>query len=156
MSEYNYVRMGFDEAWPLIESLTQANFHESGHPEYGSLAVDIDVYGRAADAGLLRIYMAMHGKTAVGYAVFAVSEHNHHKGQRLAHNDVIYVNPEHRRKGSAVGYELIKFAERSLASEGVDRIHFASSSRHPEFERLLKWFGYAPIETLYGKRLNHV
>lgn len=60
----------------------------------------------------LQIFTARDAGALVGYAVFFVQPHPHYRDLLTAHNDLLFVHPQHR---GTTGLRLIRYCERQLA-----------------------------------------
>jgi GNAT superfamily N-acetyltransferase len=102
---------------------------------------------------MLRIYTArLHDGKLIGYAVFLVNTNAHYAGSLQAVQDVLYIDPEHRRGHAAL--RLLHFSEAELRDEGVQCVYHHVKLNHPALGVLLERMGYAKIETIYGRRLD--
>ena len=75
----------------------------------------------------------------------------HYKDHVFAHNDVIFVAPEHRRKST--GARLIQFVEAQLKLAGVS-VMIINTKRHQPFDDLLIKLEFSESETIYSKLLG--
>lgn len=131
-----------------IAPLTVAHHAEVAPFRDIALAPNIEAYCAMEDAGCLRCYTLRDDELA-GYAVYVTSTNPHYVTSRQANNDLLYVRPD--RRGHSLS--LLRFAERSLAEEGVD-IVYQSVARARDFSRVLVWLGYEHIESLFAKPLR--
>ena len=112
------------------------------------LDVDVQEYYDLCELGILNVYIARNESKIIGYCMFIMYTHNHHKTLKIAHQDVIYIDPKYR----TAGIRMIKYTEQELKKEGVDMILHGA----PNISRLgavLERLGYNEIEKLYTKRL---
>lgn len=123
------------------------------------LAVDWSGYRSLERGGSLRAaYLRLAGRL-IGYNVFFVQPVLHHKLTTWAVNDVIYIDPAHR-KGYA-GAKLIRWCEKELAAQGVKVIFYSvkitgrlgSKHHRGSVGDLLVKLGYAPVEAAFAKYL---
>lgn len=155
-----FQRETFDQVY--AEALPLLVKHKDEIAHFPDIPLDVDVarYRRMDGAGLLRIYTArLHGDFSnltalIGYAVFIVDRNPHYQSSLQAVQDVLFVDPEHRN--SLVGVELIRFTERELRWEGIEAIYQHVKLAHPALGAILGRIGYAPIETIFVKRLKPV
>jgi len=120
------------------------------HQDSIKLDPDYDQYYRLEEEGALRCFTARDDEdTPIGYVVFFLRPHMHYKDTLWAYMDILYVDPNHR--GAKVPINLIKFAEQCLERDGIDVV-MLGTKLHKDFGRLLKFLGYTPVETFYGKR----
>lgn len=113
---------------------------------------DWDVIQRIEDSGMLVAVGAVDDDTGtmLGYAIYFVFEHAHHRGVLFGACDIIAVSPAHRDKGIAT--RLIEAAEPLLRGYGAR--YMTHGFRHvyktpPLFEKL----GFTAEETTYIKEL---
>lgn len=138
----------WDEIYPLLER----HYAEiSANPDI-ALAPDEHRYRVLEDANRLRTYTVRDDGALVGYAVFLVSTGLHYMHSLQAKQDVLFVDPS--RRGRGAGIKLIRFADQALADEGVQVVYHHAKLAHPALGRLLEHAGYAPVETVYSRRLD--
>lgn len=102
-------------------------------------------------ANALRVYTVRKDGVLVGYSVCFVSP-SLHRQVLEANEDLLYVVPELR--GSLVGVRLMRYVEAELATEGVQIFARRTKAAHPSnFGPMLERMGYAPIETIYARKL---
>lgn len=150
MNTYQAERLS--ESWTEVEPLLRNHWREIAHYQDISLDPDKEAYAMLENAGALRCYsMRDEAGALVGYVAFFVRMNMHYRSSLQAVQDVLYVDPAHRR--TMAGIRLIKFAECSLAAEGVQVVyhHVKCTNRVGE---LLERLGYELIDRVYGKRLN--
>lgn len=102
----------------------------------------------AADAFV--IYTARQDGVLVGYSAFFINRHMHYGDTVMAHNDVIFLHPDHRR-GSA-GIKLIRFSEQQLRARGIVKMTWHVKVDH-DFGAILRRIGYTAEDTVFGKIL---
>jgi len=121
------------------------------HQDTIKLNVDWDAYFKLEDDGALFIYTARDDGILVGYFIVIAVSHLHYKDHVFAHNDVIFVAPEHRRKST--GARLIQFVEAQLKLSGVS-VMMINTKRHQPFDDLLIKLQFSESETIYSKLLG--
>jgi GNAT superfamily N-acetyltransferase len=87
----------------------------------------------------------------IGYAVFLLQMHLHYKHTRVAINDAIGLDPDHRR--GRVGVRLIRYAELALEALGVKKIYYHYKPGH-KLGNLLDQLDYPEFETVRARRLG--
>lgn len=130
-----------------IQPLLIAHWREIAH--YPDIPLDPDYDFYLSHPGV-RVYTARKEGIIVGYGIFIVARNKHYKGSLQAVQDILYVDSV--RRGSTVGYRLLKFIHDQLKTEGVDVVYQHVKQAH-NFGPLLIHMGYEPIETIYGRRL---
>lgn len=110
-----------------------------------------ELYFAIEEVGGLHCVTARNGDTLVGYFISLVHEHLHYQESRWAVNDVLFIHPDYRRGGVAVG--MFKYAEDRLRELGVDvmTIHMKTYAR---FDSLVERLGYDNTEAIYAKHLG--
>jgi hypothetical protein len=109
-----------------------------------------EFYYAIEKADNLRIYTARNGKL-VGYSVYFVSPHRHHKTVLQATSDLMYMDPT-ARKG-LVGMAFLKWCEEQLKDDGVSVIyHFSSSAK--DLSPMLGRMGYNEVQTMWVRKLK--
>lgn len=134
-----------------VDALIERHYREIAHFKDIPLDLDWVVYQAAEEAGRLRIFTARAGVELVGYGAYIVTRNRHYKGSLQAIQDALFLAPE--RRGLLVGYQLIAFADRELAGEGVQVTYQHSKVAHP-MDAVLKRQGYELVDTLWAKRLD--
>lgn len=127
------------------------HFREVSHFRDVSIEPDFDHYVAAEAAGILRIYTARTEGKLVGYSVFVVTQHPHFKGLTQANEELLFLDPEHR-KGS-LGLDLIDYCDNALKHEGVN-IVFHTVSQERDFSPLLVRRGYELCDQVYARRFS--
>jgi GNAT superfamily N-acetyltransferase len=89
--------------------------------------------------------------TLIGYAIFLVVHHLHYTTQKLAVNDLLFLDKPYRR--GSTGIKLITAAEAALAERGVDKVQWHVKPAH-DWGKLLERRGYVPDETIWAKILE--
>lgn len=136
----------WEESRPLLES----GFAEfDPHPEI-PLEVNELIYERMEDAGLLRVYTARAEGKLVGYAVFMLAPSARRSSLSQAQQDVIHVEPQHRRRVTAA---LVRHSENALRAENVKLLYHSAPIKGSRFGRLLEILGYQPVAQMYEKVL---
>ena len=136
------------EAGPLLH----AHWEEIAlNKDFIKLNPDWDRYEELERSKVLHVFTARHEGKLVGYFVMLVVPHLHYMDHLFAHNDIIYISPEHRKGFAAM--RLIRFAEEHLRAMGVS-VMMVNVKRHKPFDALLDRMGYNYIENIYAKRLR--
>lgn len=90
------------------------------HQDVMPLSVDWPKYLMLERAGIYVSLVARRSSHLIGYAAYFVQPPLHHSHATWAVNDVLYVDPAHRK--SQVGPSLIAFAESEMKKLGVKLI----------------------------------
>ena len=80
--------------WPEIRPLFDRHWAEIAHDKTIPLDPDYDLYLKADEGGMLRVYTAREGATLIGYCVFFVRANPHYKSTIYAVQDIIFIVPE--------------------------------------------------------------
>lgn len=107
---------------------------------------DWDFYTTLYEQGNLGLFTARKGTKLIGYFVVVARQHPHYKDHLVAANDIIYIDPEHRK--GLTGYKLIKFAKENLKELGVSVLS-VNVKVHRPFDKLLERLGFENTERLY-------
>lgn len=137
--------------WPEVLPLCERHKEEIAHYQDIALDVDVELYERIEQAGMIRFFTARDGGKLIGYELVMVSPNLHYAQSLQARVDVLYIAPEHRRSGS--GIRLISFADDALRNEGVQVCYHHVKHAH-DFSPVLTRLGYESIETIWGRRLD--
>ena len=143
----------FSKVWPEAQLLMQAHWAELAH--YPDIPLDPNeaTYAAAESLGILRVFTVRDAGDLVGYCAFHVCPAPHYKTSIQAHGDVIYLHPALR--GRLVGLRFLKWCDAQLSDEGVQVVYHHVKLAHPQLGGVLNKMGYQPIDTIYGKRLDH-
>lgn len=87
----------------------------------------------------------------VGYAVLFLLPSQHYVGQAIAHHDVLYVDPHHRK--GLLGKRLIVEAERAAARAGATEIVMHAKPDSSLYQ-LLPMFGFKIEELVFRKEIE--
>jgi len=136
------VRDLWDELLPLMAR------HHAERGDLPPLDVDTVQYEVLDALQRIRVFTARAGGVLVGYASFVLAAHLHHRTQRRAVHDVVYVVPEHR---SMTSLQLLLYADRALRAEGVEEIVQVAPT-DGAFGMVLERLGYRAAEITYLKR----
>jgi GNAT superfamily N-acetyltransferase len=107
---------------------------------------DWNYYEMLYKEGMLGLYTARKNNKLVGYFVVVAKEHPHYKDHTVAANDILFVDPDHRK--GLVGYKLIKFAKENLKELGVSVLSI-NFKTHKPFDKILERLGFENTEKLY-------
>lgn len=121
----------------IVDNLAEVNHEESGH--ILPLNVDIAAYPES----ITKVFTLRDDNVLVGYSIFLVVPHPHHKGKVFAINDVVYVKPEYRAESK-------KFFDSVEQNLSADVIQYAMNYNKPH-DNLMKSMGYFPLEIVYHK-----
>lgn len=117
---------------------------------YGrQLNIDFESYAALEEQGLLRIYTMRNQTKLVGYCVFYLYNHMHHKEMLVAKQDVLFVDRQFRGRGLS----LLRYCDRMLKIEGVNTV-IQCVPNGGEWGTILKRMGYHEQETAYAKTLG--
>lgn len=108
-------------------------------------------YRKGSEAGVLQFFTVRADGVLIGYAVFVVIPRHPHYAHRWAHDDILWVAPEHRKSG--VGNGLLDFCESELSKNGPVMIHINTKIHAPALAVLLQSRGYENVELGFSKRL---
>lgn len=122
-----------------------AEFH--GH----TFDPDLERYQRLEAAGALVCVGAFQDGELIGYSFNALSTHTHYRTVLVAHNDLLYLQPEHRR--GAVGLHLMRATRDALQARGVRHLLWYAKPE-TSLDRLLQRTGKQVHEIMYSEDLQ--
>lgn len=113
------------------------------------LDLDFQAYYDLEKAGSTIAFTARtdEGKL-IGYCIFLLYSHLHHRTKLVASQDVIYVDPAYR----TCGLKLLRYTETELKALGVNYI-LQSAPKISRLGKVLERLGYEELETLYIRRV---
>jgi GNAT superfamily N-acetyltransferase len=148
-------------AWESVSGFLRDGMEDllTAHWDTIPLAVDWEQYRWLERHGILRAISMRQAGQLIGYNVFFVRPTLHYSTSLWAVNDVIYLDPDHR-KGMA-GVRLIRAAEPMLRGIGVQQVlyhtkmhvHLGHGKARGTLGRLLTAMGYNLAEEVYSKIL---
>lgn len=155
-------------AWETLDAALADGLADLVALHWEEAATDKDAFPMAPDwpgyraterAGALKILTFRRGAALLGYNIFFVQPTLHHRNSLWAINDLIYLDPDHRR--GLAGARLIREAEARLRLLGVKKIAYASKPHvhlgHGKVGAtlgdLLVKLGYKHAESIFDKVL---
>lgn len=140
------IAVALEEAKPLLKK----HWEEISHYKDIPFDPDYDQYLKLEELGITRSFSARtKDGILIGYAVFFLRPHIHYKSTMMAHQDIVYVDKEHR----GIGFMLLKFCDEELKKEGVVVVTQHIKSKF-NFGPMLERMGYELMDLIYVKRLN--
>jgi GNAT superfamily N-acetyltransferase len=138
-----------DEILPLVYRHNEEISYDitSGDP----LDIDVDLYSRLHEHGLLKVFTAREDGQLIGYALFHLAFSMQRKYLKQAHEGGFYVRPEFRRGHVAI--KFIAYIARELAKEDCHMVLYSSPAANPKFGELLHLLGYSKVDEVYARRL---
>ena len=141
-----------DAVRPEMTGLIERHYEEIRDEDTPPVDINWPFFEHLEASGNLLIVTARDGEILAGYVFFVVAPLPHYRTHLAAHDDAHYLSPEYRNGWN--GVRLIRAAEQALKEKGVSRVSFhhknrADINRGAVFKRL----GYAPVETIWSKRL---
>lgn len=114
------------------------------------LDMDYERYELLERLGIIHLVTARIDGRMVGYHLFCVSPHLHHKSSLTAVSDIFYLKPSYRKGFNGINF--LRFAESSLKARGVQRAAMESTMRR-DFGVILRFLGWGVMGHLYSKVL---
>lgn len=149
----SFQRESLNDVIGEVGPLLTAHWHEVAHYKDIPLTPNWAAYAQLQALGALRIYTGRDDGQLIGYSVFTVHQGVHYALSLEADEDLLFVLPEHRK--GRFGLQLMQFAERELASDGVQLVKRRTKvAERLNFGAMLERMGYEPIDVIYGKRLD--
>lgn len=127
-------------------------FHGAEVEDLDKADPDWGRYRQMNDIGIIRLYTARDEKKLIGYIVYMVGFHMHHKGLFYAIQDALYVRPDYRVANTA--RNLLIFSEFKLRELNVMVIMQYVKVEH-DFSIVLERMGYRLTEKVLTKHLVH-
>lgn len=133
-----------------IAPLLRAHHAEILPADAPALSPNLAGYKAAEEVGALRVFTVRDGKRLCGYAVFSIYFHAHFAHMKYAAEDIIYLAPEFRGKGT--GHDFILWCDLEMKASGVDvvRRFLPLSSTH---RNTLERAGYKATEISFERTL---
>lgn len=128
--------------------LWKEHYNETASENYGALDPDLNIYIALDMQGALRIFTARDESGLVGYQVFFVTKHLHHRESMQAQQDILFLSRSVRVGFN--GYRFIKFCVDELVKEGIKVIHQRISARH-DFGKLFERLGFKLEDLTYSR-----
>lgn len=149
---YSYAREKIkdclDEALPLLE----AHWKEVAFYPDIVLEPDREAYYAMESLGCVACFVVRDEDShMIGYAVYFMRKSLHYKNSLQASNDIIYLNPTHRKLGLAG--DFISWCDKQLKELGVQVVSHHIKSSH-NWGRLIERQGYQLQDLIYTKRLD--
>jgi GNAT superfamily N-acetyltransferase len=113
-------------------------------------APDIERYARLEALGVLVNLAVYDGDRVIGYSINIVTPHLHYKDLLCAHNDMIFLAPEHRQ--GSLGVKLIKATKAACAARGVQLMLWHAKENTP-LAKLLPRMGCKVQDILFSEVL---
>jgi hypothetical protein len=136
------------EAAPLLVR----HWKEIAHYQDIVLDPDVSAYHYLEKCGGLRVFTARDEGKLAGYVVFFVRHNMHYKESLQAVQDVLFLDEPYRK--GFTGIKLIKYADESLADDGVQVVYHHVKAAH-DFGPILERMGYRLVDLIYARRLDH-
>ena len=114
------------------------------------LGPDISIFKAGEAGGILRIFSVRKRGFLVGYNVFIVAMDPHFKGDKIANQDLIFIERDERK--GMLGYRFMKWCDQQLKDEGVKFI-FQRLNVQRNHGAILLRMGYEPIDMVYRRRI---
>jgi GNAT superfamily N-acetyltransferase len=144
-----------ERVWDLWEEILPLLFmHWREIAKYRDIRLNPEValYNKMDQDGMFVAYTARKDGDLIGYAAYFVRHNMHYRDSLQAVQDVVYLHPEFRQ--GFAGIRLLKFADEELTKLGVQLVMHHVKIRN-DFSPILERMGYQPIETIWGRRLDH-
>lgn len=142
-----FTRELFDEVYPLLVT----HYEEIARYKDIELSVNVDRYVQLQQLGMLSVTTARVDDVIVGYVCYMITPNLHYSNSKQAVQDVIYVDPNHRR--SRIAFMLLDESEEQLKRAGVQLVMQHVKVYH-DFSKLLVRNGYEFVEKIFMKRID--
>jgi predicted GNAT superfamily acetyltransferase len=152
MPDYRIVETTVSDKAALLFPLLQAHRDELAMAKHlMEVAPNWDAYHALEQCGALLALVAYLGDEIVGYSVNFIGPHMHDAALRYAHNDALYVKPEHR--GGRMGLKLMRETELFVRERGA-RMMMWHAKPDTALEKILPRMGYGVEEIMFCKEIN--
>lgn len=132
-----------------IKPLLERHYEEISLSKNFPLQPNWALYEKLDSDGKLCIVTAREEGLA-GYAIFLVVPHLHYQTMKIAQNDVVFIDQEHRK--GTTGIKLIAYAEHVLEGLGVNKIFWHVKKDH-DWGAILARRGYVGEEVNWAKSI---
>lgn len=133
-----------------IESLIDQEWEEIGDEPDIKPDIDWKQVALMEEVGMLLAFTARDDGKLVGYCLVTKSVGLANKALVIAESQALFVSKEHR--GGRVAINIIKFAEKCLKEDGVNRFNI-NSSAYIDLTPLMNRLGFKKIEVKFGRTL---
>ena len=135
----------WDELYPLFE----LHYKEIALYQDIPLSPEKNLYFKAEEMGMLRVYTARENSEVIGYAWFWIKPNPHYSTSLQAQQDIIFIHPERR----GFGAKFIAWCDEQLTAEKVQVVSHHVKHAH-NFGPLLERMGYKLMDLIYTRRLD--
>jgi len=111
-----------------------------------------EYYQTTYDLGMFVVYVAREEGRMLGFAMYTLVNHPHHKTVKFGYCELIGTRFSERGRG--VGTALLDYAENALREEGVSRMIQGDRYYHGRTPIFEKRPGYVLVERFYVKVLD--
>lgn len=147
-------QVGVDEirCHPGVQALFEQHYKEVAlHKDVMQLDPRWNNYYALEEQGVLLVLGAFADQVLVGYSVSFFAEHLHHQQLLVCHNDLLFVEPSHRR--GRLGLRLIHATEEAARQRG-SRLILWQAKPSTALDTLLLRRGYGVQDIIYSKALT--
>jgi hypothetical protein len=132
-----------------LESVPLTEEHHKEVDLFGlELDVNLETYLAAQDAHILKGFTVRENGKLIGYSLYFVFKHTHHRSSIHAKQDVLFIQKDKR----GIGTKFIKYCEDRLRDNAINFIHQAVPAMN-DWSIILERAGYRKLETAYTKEL---
>jgi hypothetical protein len=143
----SYQQETLQDKWPEVYPLNLENNDET-NLFHEPLELDFEHMKQMEDAGALKLFTIRKDGVLVGYCLFYLYFHNHHKSMLTANQDVIFIKNGSRGHAS----RFVQYCDGELKKLGVKAV-LQHSPAMKDWSPVLKRIGYTELETTYLRRL---
>jgi hypothetical protein len=124
--------------------------HEALNAKELVLDFDHEAFLKLDSIGMLHNIAVMYKDDLVGYAVYFVHQHFHHKTTKYAVEDMYWIEKKYRT--GRTGLRLFQFIEKTLKEKQVNII-ITGTKVCSDNTRLLEYLGYEFTDKLFTKQI---
>jgi predicted GNAT superfamily acetyltransferase len=152
MPEFKIIETTVSDKVAELFPLLQAHRDELATAKHlMEVAPNLEAYRALEQCGALLALVAYLDDEIVGYSVNFIGSHMHYSGLRYAHNDALFVKPEHR--GGRLGLKLMRETE-WLAREKGARMMMWHAKPNTALEKILPRLDYAVQDVIFSKEMQ--
>jgi GNAT superfamily N-acetyltransferase len=150
---YIYEEEYFDDVIEELKPLIEEHYFEvENYLDSMLFDPDYELYSALAAAGHVHVLTARSESGGiVGYTVTMVNPSLHCKKDKMAVNDALYVDPDHR--GTECAVEMLSVLEKHMRSKDVSLMTFNMKAKK-SYKSLMDKLGFKESETVFTKLIK--
>ncbi len=137
--------------YPNFANLIVEYIEESELKELAPIKIDVELYEKMNQLGVLHVMAAFNNKNLLGFATITVSP-NLHYSKKIAATESFFVGKDHRKSGA--GMRLLAAIEEKSRDLGATCIFISSPTDSKLYEVMDKHKGYRETNRIFLKSLT--